>query len=216
MLMSIRLVTTVTGPTSHGGKSCARKISAAASKEITSEMKPDTVQNTARLAITSALTRNSRANHLSWMVAARRPTTCARVFGTMPVAAIQPAGSPVTPRRSSAIAVERIGGIQPSKLGEIAESGAEIEQESGQRDPRPAGGAERAAELFDHVAERDRLRLHQVPRHGVRRVDDSRAASQAMVAAISSTATGWNGVADSPPGKSSGNAASARSIALPP
>ena len=44
----------------------------------------------------------------------------------------------------------------------------------------------------------------------------SRAASQAMVAAISSTATGWNGVADSSPGNCSGNAASARSIALPP
>ena len=44
----------------------------------------------------------------------------------------------------------------------------------------------------------------------------SRATSQAMVAAMSSTATDWNGVAISLSGRSSGKAASARSIALPP
>ena len=44
----------------------------------------------------------------------------------------------------------------------------------------------------------------------------SRAASQAMVAAMFSTATGWNGVAASAAGKSTGSAASARSMALPP
>src|SRR5882672_11628766 len=116
MLMSIRLVTAVMGATSHDGKPCDRKISVAEEKEMTSEMKPDTIQNTARLAMTSALTRNNRANHLSWMVAACPPTACASVLGAMPVAVIQLAGSPVTPRRSSAMAVERIGGIQPSLL----------------------------------------------------------------------------------------------------
>ena len=44
----------------------------------------------------------------------------------------------------------------------------------------------------------------------------SRAASQAMVAEMSSTATGWNGVARSVEGRSSGKAASARNMALPP
>ena len=44
----------------------------------------------------------------------------------------------------------------------------------------------------------------------------SRAASQAMVAEISSTATDWNRVAISFAGRSSGKAASARSMALPP
>ena len=44
----------------------------------------------------------------------------------------------------------------------------------------------------------------------------SRPASQAIVAAISSTATGWNGVAASIAGNASGSAASARSMALPP
>ena len=44
----------------------------------------------------------------------------------------------------------------------------------------------------------------------------SRAASQAMVAEMSSTATDWNGVDISFCGRSSGKAASARSMALPP
>src|SRR5712675_3035898 len=79
-------------------------------------MKPDAIQNTTRLAIASALVRNSRANHLSWIVAERCPTACRRVLGTIPVAAIQGCGSPVTPRRNSVIAVVRIGGTQPSQL----------------------------------------------------------------------------------------------------
>ena len=145
------------------------------------------------------------------------PIVCASVFGTMPVAAIQAAGSPVTPRRSSAIAVERIGGIQPRQLARSPILAP--------RSSRKAGIAMRGqpacrtrAELLDHAAERDRLRLHQVPASPLRTAASSmsRAASQAMVAAISSTATGWNGVAISFAGSSSGNAASARSMALPP
>ena len=78
-----------------------------------------------------------------------------------------------------------------------------------------SGGAERAAELVDHAAERDRLRLHQVPGHrrrlaGIARGEPGDGGGDVLAA------TGWNGVADSAAGRSIGNAASARSIALPP
>src|SRR6266481_9240702 len=116
MLMSIRLVIAANGTAMAEGKPCEVRIALVAGNEITSAMKPDRVQNSARLAIISGLVRNNRANHLSWMVVARRPTSSAMVFGAMPVASIQGLGSPVTPRRNSAIAVVRIGGIQPSLL----------------------------------------------------------------------------------------------------
>src|SRR5258708_32759739 len=116
MLISIMLVTAANGVAMAGGKPCERRIALVAGNEIKSAIRPDRVQNRARLAITSGLIRNSRANHLSWMVAERSPTISVMVFGTMPVAAIQGCGSPLTPRSRSAIAVVGIGGIQSSRL----------------------------------------------------------------------------------------------------
>ena len=98
---------------------------------------------------------------------------------------------------------------------EIADFGAEIEQECRQRHSRPAGGAERAAESLDHAAKVTGcgcIRSH-VTAFGPL---EFASASYAMVAAMSSTAIGWNGVADSRRRQFDGNAASARSIALPP
>ena len=113
------------------------------------------------------------------------------------------AGSPVTPRRNSAIAVERIGGIQPSRLARSPSLAPRSSRKAGMVMRGQPAVPNDSAELVDHIAERDRLLLHQVPCHGAWASSKSRPASQAMVAAMSSMATGWNGVARS----SSGNRA---------
>ena len=84
----------------------------------------------------------------------------------MPVAAIHAAGSPLTPRRNSAIAVRAYRRHPAETTGEVAQPRAEIEHEGRQSDSRPFARAERPAELFDDAAERNRLRLHQIPAHG--------------------------------------------------
>jgi hypothetical protein len=83
----------------------------------------------------------------------------------MPVAAIQGRGSPVTPQLSERGGAHRRHPAEPAR--EIAELRAEIEHDGRQCDARHVGDAERPAELFDHATERDRLRLHQVPGHGI-------------------------------------------------
>ena len=99
-------------------------------------MKPDAIQNSARLAITSALIRNSRANHLSWMVAVRCPTRLRQRFR-------HDAGRRHPGRGIAGHAAAQFGDRggahrrHPAEpAGEIAESRAEIEHEGRQRDPR--------------------------------------------------------------------------------
>ena len=106
------------------------------------------------------------------MVAARSPTVCAMRLRHDAGRGHPAAGSPVTPRRSSAIAVVRIGGIQPSRLARSPSLAPRSSRNAGSAMRGHPRGAERPAELIDHVAERDRLLLHQVPCHGVRLVVD--------------------------------------------
>src|SRR5689334_903957 len=110
--MSIRLLAAVAGTTSERGKPWDERIAAAALNDTVSAINPEATQKITSATMITALIRYSRANHLSWMVAGRVARS-ASVCGVIPVAAIHTAGSPATPRRSSASAVERIGGDQP-------------------------------------------------------------------------------------------------------
>ena len=155
-------------------------------------MNPDTIQNTHEARDHQRLDQKQPREPFVLDGGGARPTVCARVFGTMPVAAIHGSGSPVTPRRNSAIAVVRIGGIQPSRLARSPSFAPRSSMKAGSAMRGIADVPNDAAKLLDHAAERDRLRLHQIPRHARRRRCQpmSRPASQAMVAAMSSTATG--------------------------
>ncbi len=79
-------------------------------------------------------------------------------------------------------------------------------------------GAERAAKQLDHAAERDRFRLHQIPDHGIGAVVPDIAAGKPgnRGGDIFDRHAAGKALRDSRAGRSNGNAASARTMALPP
>ena len=74
---------------------------------------PVRIQNSASPPIAAGLNRNSRANQRSATLAGCCARIASKLFGSMPVAAIQGAGAPTTPAASCRTAVERAGLRQP-------------------------------------------------------------------------------------------------------
>src|SRR5215470_12485281 len=100
-------------------------------------MKPETSQNSTRLATTSALTRNRRAHHLSDRL--RHDAG-----GGHPACGI--AGDAAAELRHRRGANRRHPAEQACEITKLA---AEVEQERRQRDPRPVLRAEGVAKVTD-------------------------------------------------------------------